>query len=166
MKKDCYFPDFNEPNWPAPIELRKYFLDGGRWWVSPGGNDHWGLEVQGLYGTGALPRRESVNVKLGLIGSPDHGVTLHYRKWDGRIQQVETLYSKGDLSRLGRFMYSLHLDPYSLGLFIPFESAWKAVKEFIEMDGELPTSIEWVAARDLPPETFPDPAVVRHKLPG
>ena len=42
-------------------------------------------------------------------------------------------------------MYSLHGDPYSLGLFIPFEAAFKAVKEFIETDGELPTSIEWLA---------------------
>jgi hypothetical protein len=63
-------------------------------------------------------------------------------------------------------MYNLHADPYSLALFIPFEQAFKAVKQFIETEGELPTSIEWVAARDLPPDTFPDPAVVRHRLPG
>jgi hypothetical protein len=63
-------------------------------------------------------------------------------------------------------MYSLHCDPYSLALFIPFDEAFKAVKLFIETDGELPTNIDWVAGKDLPPETFPDPAVVRHKLPG
>nr|WP_292612931.1 Imm1 family immunity protein [Nitrobacter sp. 62-13] len=40
---------------------------------------------------------------------------------------------------------------------MPFPVAWKAVKEFIETDGELPTSIEWVANSDLSPETFPDP---------
>jgi hypothetical protein len=42
-------------------------------------------------------------------------------------------------------------------LFIPFRTAWPAVREFIETDGELPTSIEWIASSDLPPETFPDP---------
>ena len=157
MKKDCYFPDFDGPGWPAPGELKKYFLDRGRLWISPGGNDHWGLEVQGLYGTGALPRRELVNVKLGLIGSPKHGVTLQYRKWDGRIQQVDTFYSKGDLSLMREFVLSLHDDLYCIGLFIPFELAWKAVKEFMESDGELPTSIEWVAGRNLPPGTFPQP---------
>jgi hypothetical protein len=103
---------------------------------------------------------------MGMIGSPDHGVLLQYDKWDGRIQRRDCYVSKGDLSRLGQFMYSLHGDPYSLGLFIPFESAWKAVKEFIETDGELPTSIGWVAVKDLPPETFPDPALPPQKLPG
>jgi hypothetical protein len=44
-----------------------------------------------------------------------------------------------------------------VGLFIPFRTAWKAVREFIETDGELPKSIEWVADRDIPPEAFPDP---------
>lgn len=42
-------------------------------------------------------------------------------------------------------------------LFIPFETAWKTVKEFTETEGELPKSIEWVANRDLPPGTFPEP---------
>jgi hypothetical protein len=166
VKKDCYFPDFNDPAWPAPDKLKKYFLDRGRLWISPGGNDNWGLEVQGLYGTDALPQSESVNVNLIMTGSPDHGVTLHYAKWDGRIQHKDTYVSRGDLSRLGRFMYSLHGDPYSLGLFISFEAAWKAVKEFIERDGELPTSIAWVAVRDLPAETFPVPTWPPQKLPG
>jgi hypothetical protein len=44
----------------------------------------------------------------------------------------------------------------NIGLFVPFESAWRAVKDFIESDGELPTSIEWIASRDLPPGTFPE----------
>jgi hypothetical protein len=36
----------------------------------------------------------------------------------------------------------------------------KAVKEFLETDGELPKSIEWVANADLPRNTFPDPGTV------
>lgn len=73
------------------------------------------------------------------------------------IQRKQTYNSKGDLRRLGEFVRSLHGTPLSVGLFVPFPVAWKAVKEFIETDGELPTSIEWIASRDLPPETFPDP---------
>jgi len=165
MRKESYFHDFDGPGWPAPDQAKKYFLDGGRLWASYG-NDHWALRAEGLYGTQALSRNESVNIELGMVGSPDHGVLLQYVKWDGRIQHRDCYLSKGDLSRLGRFMYNLHADPYSLALFIPFEQAFKAVKQFIETDGELPTSIEWVAARDLPPDTFPDPAVVRHRLPG
>jgi hypothetical protein len=51
----------------------------------------------------------------------------------------------------------MHGTPLSVGLFIPFRTAWSAVKEFIETNGELPKSIEWVASGDLPPEAFPDP---------
>lgn len=69
----------------------------------------------------------------------------------------ETYSSKGDLSRLGEVVRSLHDTPLPVGLFIQFAMAWSAVKEFIETDGELPKSIEWVANRDLPPNTFPDP---------
>jgi hypothetical protein len=165
MRKDCYFGDFDGPGWPAPDELKKYFSVGGGLWKLAG-NDNWYLDVQGLYGTEALPQRHSVNVILRMTVSPDHGVMLNYDKWDGRIQRKDSYVSKGDLSRLGRFMYSLHGDPLSLGLFIPFEEAWKAVKEFIERDGELPASIAWIAVKDLPAETFPDPALPPQKLPG
>jgi hypothetical protein len=167
VRKDCYLHDYHGPFWPRPVQLEKDLLTPRvRLWASPNGNDHWGLGAEGLYGTDALSHRESVSVKLDMIGSPDHGVLLQYDKWDGRIQRRDCYLSRGDLSRLGRFMYNLHDDPYSLGLFISFESAWRAVKEFIESDGELPTSIEWVAARDLPPETFPVPTWPPEKLPG
>jgi hypothetical protein len=92
-----------------------------------------------------------------MIGNSDLGVYLSYRKWDGRVRQQRSYVAKGDLSRLGEFVRSLHGTPLSVGLFVPFPVAWKAVKEFIETDGELPTSIEWIASSDLPPETFPDP---------
>jgi hypothetical protein len=65
--------------------------------------------------------------------------------------------SKGDLSRLHELVHATHGTPLPAGLFVPIEAAWKAVKEFIETDGELPKSIAWIANRDLPPNTFPDP---------
>jgi hypothetical protein len=69
----------------------------------------------------------------------------------------DTFTSKSDLKRLRELVRSTHDTPLPVGLFIPFEQAWKAVKEFIETEGKLPTSIEWIANRDLPPNTFPDP---------
>jgi hypothetical protein len=36
-----------------------------------------------------------------------------------------------------------------IGLFIPFDRAWLAVKEFIETDGALPKSIDWIASADM-----------------
>lgn len=48
-------------------------------------------------------------------------------------------------------------------LFISFDRAWNAVKEFMKTEGNLPTSIDWVKGSDLPLATFPDPTV---RLPG
>jgi Immunity protein Imm1 len=64
------------------------------------------------------------------------------------------------LKRLREWVRNLHNTPLPVGLFVPFESAWKAVKEFIEMDGQLPKSIEWVANKISLPAHFP----IRKKL--
>jgi Immunity protein Imm1 len=58
---------------------------------------------------------------------------------------------------LNEHVRTLHDDPMPIGLYILFDQAWKAVQEFIVTDGKLPTSIEWINNRDLPPNTFPDP---------
>jgi hypothetical protein len=88
-------------------------------------------------------------------GNPEHGVLLIYSKWGGGLKQ--TYGSKGDFARLRERVRSMHDTVLPVGLFIPFDKAWTAVKEFIETDGKLPKSIEWIANRDLPPNTFPDP---------
>jgi hypothetical protein len=88
-------------------------------------------------------------------GNPEHGVLLIYSKWGGGLKQ--TYSSKGDFARLRERVRSMHDTVLPVGLFIPFDKAWPAVKEFIETDGKLPKSIEWIANRDLPPNTFPDP---------
>jgi hypothetical protein len=156
MKKSCSFHDFYGLGWPSPDELKKYFSAGGKLWTSRG-NDNWGLRAEGLYGTAILPQSDAVNVDLRMMGSPEHGVTLDFARWHGRIRRLDRYCSVGDLSRFGRFMYSLQGNPYSLGLFIPFEEAFKAVKEFIENDGELPTSIGWISGEGLLPKAFPVP---------
>lgn len=63
----------------------------------------------------------------------------------------------GDLNRLNELVRSSHGTPLPVGLFVPFEQAWPAVKEFLLNDGRRPESIEWVANVDLPSNTFPDP---------
>jgi len=156
--KHTNFDEFDWNGWPHPHELERFFLaPKGEEWSFAGGNDSWGLRVEGLCGTEQRSRFEQVTSNLSMIGNSDLGVYLSYRKWDGRVRQQRSYVAKGDLSRLGEFVRSLHGTPLSVGLFVPFPVAWKAVKEFIETDGELPTSIEWVANSDLSPETFPDP---------
>jgi hypothetical protein len=150
MRKSCCFHDFCGPGWPSPDELQKYFSAGGKLWASHG-NDTWVLRAEGLYGTAILPQPDAVAVDLRMTGCPDHGVTLDFARWHGRIRRLDRYCSVGDLRRLRQFMVSLQGDPYSLGLFIPFGEAFTAVKEFIESDGELPTSIGWISGEGFPP---------------
>jgi hypothetical protein len=166
VRKKIYFGRFDSNGWPAPSEFEPFFLaPKGQEWSFQGRNDSWGLDVRGLYGTGDRAEMDQVKAHLYMTGNRDLGVHLVYSKWDGRIRRQYSYSPKGDLSRLGEFVESLHETQLSVGLFIPFPEAWKAVKEFMETDGELPTSIEWIATRDFPPGTFPIPTWPLSKLP-
>jgi Immunity protein Imm1 len=157
MKKNIYFHDFRRELWPSLDELAPYFLapDGSRW--VRGGNDSWGIGVQGLEGTEHLPfSRGRKDINLTMWGGPGVGVLLIYHKI-GPVGFRDAYSSKGDMSRIREWVDSLHEDPLPVGLFIPFDKAWLAVKEFMETEGQLPTSIEWVRNHDLPPNTFPSP---------
>lgn len=46
----------------------------------------------------------------------------------------------------------------SAGQFVPFADAYRAVKEFMETDGELPTCIEWGPGVDIPDEAYLHPS--------
>jgi hypothetical protein len=137
--------------------LERYFLaPAGKVWFFETGNDGALFKGEGADGTEHLQANKGrIDISLSLWGYPDLGVLLIWSKWGGGHKQTYT--SKGDLTRLRELVRSLHETPLPVGLFIPFEKAWKAVKEFIETDGALPKSIEWIANRDLPPNTFPDP---------
>jgi hypothetical protein len=157
MKKSAYFDSKPRKGWPEPDELKPYFLaPPGNRWFNTGGNDAADLRAEGIDGTGDLEEEKGrVDLSLMMWGNPDLGVLLIYRKYGGGLREAFTSYS--DLNRLDEFVRTLHGDKMPIGLYIPFEDAWKAVKEFIETDGQLPKSIDWVANKDLPPNTFPPP---------
>lgn len=157
MKKSTYFASRPSTGWPKPVEIEHFFLaPPGRRWFFETGNDGARFLVEGLNGTEHLEAHKSrVDADLMMWAHPDLGVLLIYSKWGGGFK--ETYSSKGNLARLGEHVRSMHDTLLPVGLFIPFEMAWKAVKEFIETDGALPKSIAWIANRDLPPSTFPDP---------
>jgi hypothetical protein len=161
MRKFTYFDTFNRRGWPATKELARYFLTAaGRRQFFESGNDSWGLKAQGLDGTEHLQAHKGrIDIDLTILGNLEHGVLLFYRKWGGEYQ--DRYYSKGDQRRLFELVKTAHGDLMPIGLFIPWDTAWKAIKEFIEIDGALPKSIEWIADRDLPPEVFPDPRAHR-----
>jgi hypothetical protein len=157
MKKFAYFASRDFDGWPEAREIEPYFLaPPGKTWFFETRNDSGGLSAEGVDGTEHLPRNGGrVDLSLQMWGNRDHGVLLIYTKWGGGVQQMYS--SKGDLGRLREWVRTTHGTPLPVGLYIPFEVAWKAVKEFIDTDGALPKSIEWIANRDLPPDTFPEP---------
>ncbi len=95
-------------------------------------------------------------------GSPELGVLLQYARYGGGAPRQDG-FSQGDMTRIRQWTRTLHNDPMPIGLYIPFAKAWLAVREFMETEGQLPTSIEWVKSSHLPEQTFPDPTV---RLPG
>lgn len=157
MRKRTYFDRFKSQGWPEPREFEPFFLSAPeKCWSYLSGNDNWSLSGKGADGTENLQEGQGrIDIQLEMWGNPRLGVLIIYSKLGGGYRDVFT--SKGDLSRLGELVRGLHDTPLPVGLFIPFDQGWKAVKEFIETDGALPKSIEWVSNHDLPPNTFPDP---------
>lgn len=156
-KRRAYFDTFSGEGWPSLDVLKPYFLGPPeRRWFSDTGNDSASLSLLGVEGTAHLePNQGRIDIELSLWGNPGLGVLLIYAKRGG---DHDALYSsKGNMLRIREWVRSTHDDPLPIGLFVSFERAWLAVREFIETEGELPTSIEWIANRDLPPNTFPDP---------
>ena len=164
MKKDIYFDRRFGPGWPPLHDLEPYFRPPphGRGWFDETGNDSASLRLYGVDGTDALPEGKGrIDIDLAMWGHPDLGVLLIYEKVGGG--HMEGYCSKGDVGRFGEWVRSTHDTPLPIALFVPFSEAWKAVREFMETEGQLPKSIEWVKGTDLPPGTFPDPTV---RLPG
>ncbi len=157
MRKHSYFDSHQFEGWPDPKELRPFFFaPPGKEWFHTGGNDTAGLDAEGIDGTDHLNSNGGrVDLTLYMWGIPELGVLLIYHKHGGGSSLAYS--SKGDLARLREWVRSLHSTPLPVGLFIPFDKAYSAVKEFIETDGKLPKSIEWIANKDLPQGTFPDP---------
>jgi immunity protein Imm1 of predicted polymorphic toxin system len=157
LRKSAYFASRPSAGWPPAKQLERYFLaPSGQRWFFETENDSANFTAEGVDGTEHLEADKGrIDVDLDMWGNPEHGVLLIYSKWGGGLKEIYS--SKGDLARLGERVRTMHDTVLPIGLFIPFEKAWTAVKEFIETDGKLPGSIEWIANRDLPPNTFPDP---------
>jgi len=158
MKKHSYFASRFRDGWPSPEEIAPlFFAAPGKRWFFETGNDSAGLTVEGIEGTShfepADPGR--VAVHLDIWAHPELGVQLTWRKWGGGHK--ETYHSRGDLLRLGEHVRSLHDTLLPVGLFIPWEQAWEAVRDFIETDGQRPESVAWIEESKLPAGTFPSP---------
>lgn len=157
MRKHAYFDTYWEEGWPSLSWLKPYFIaPPEKRWAFSTGNDSAGFDAEGVDGTEHLEvGKGRINIRFDLYGNRRLGVLLVWSKRGGGFREVYS--SKGNLTRLREWIRNVHDDPLPVGLFIPFEDAWEAVKEFIETDGQRPTSIEWVNNYDLPPDTFPAP---------
>jgi len=157
MRKHSYFASREIRGWPRPADIERYFLaPPAKRWFFETRNDGASFDAEGVEGTQHLePGKGRIDISLELWGHPEHGVLLIWSKMGGGHEEMYT--SKGDLRRLRELVRTLHGTPMPVGLYVPFDVAWKAVKEFLEGDGARPKSIEWAANLDLPANTFPDP---------
>lgn len=159
MKKHAYFHTFWGDEWPTLEFLEPYFTHPAKdfGWFPNSSNDSARISIQGLDGTEHLPwGRGRKDIDLAMWGNSEHGVLLQHSRIGGGVPRQDW-FSRGDTTRLREWVRTLHNDPMPIGLYIPFDKAWKAVKEFMETEGQLPTSIEWIKGDDLPEGTFPDP---------
>jgi hypothetical protein len=89
MRKDAFFDDHWGRGWPDLGNIKACLTDPERreqFFVE--GQDGGSFSIDGLYGTEGLPDRGGlVAATLYLHMNPDHGATLQYSKWDGRVQK-------------------------------------------------------------------------------
>ena len=117
------------------------------------GNDGAGLLAEGVDDSKQLEfGKGRIDIGLEMWGHPDLGVLLIWSKLGGGFKLMFSSQGRPDPASASGFE-ALTIRRCRVGLFVPYETAWKAVKEFIETDGELPKSIEWIANRELPPGT-------------
>jgi hypothetical protein len=163
MMKDTYFRadngHFNGVGWPDIKWLEPYFLTAAGRRRAFSEQQSWGLKLYGIDGTEHLQRYKGrIDINLTIQGDLKHGILLWYNKSGGG--EWEAKYSKGDSAKWRQWVETPQGDQMPAALFIPFEMAWKAVKEFIEREGALPKNVEWIADFDLPDFAFrPDLAV-------
>lgn len=160
-RKRVHYDRFWGSFWPATHELAPYFLakPAGSGWVHGTGIDSAGLDLEGVGGTEHLPPgRGRADTSLSMWASPELGVLLQYARYGGG-EPRQDWFSKDYMSKTRQWVRSLHDTLLPVGLFIPFVQAWLAVREFMETEGQLANSIEWVSSDDLPANTFPDPTV-------
>jgi hypothetical protein len=119
MKKCTYFDYLPREGWPSPNEMERYFLSAlGRRQAFDTDND----------GTEHLPAgTERIDIRLTIVGNLRYGAFLHYARYGGT--QSDNYFSKADLKRLREWVETKHGDLRPVGLFIPFERAWTAVKD-------------------------------------
>jgi hypothetical protein len=156
MRKESHFRNFMGPGWPTPAQLAPYFLSPAERAQIFEPSTAMGLSAEGANGTEHLEARKGrIDIDLTMTGHLFHGVHFCYSK-DGGGELPMCYYSKGDLRRLREWIETQDGDLVPVGLFVPFEIAWKVVKEFIERDGALPDSnIAWIACDDVPAYAFP-----------
>ncbi|HZP75537.1 MAG TPA: Imm1 family immunity protein [Pseudolabrys sp.] len=163
MRQYAYFASRDFDGWPSLQEIEPYFrgIPGRSWfaprrrWFNETGNDTAGFLIETAH-----PKQEDrITVELMLWGNLKYGVLLIWSMSGGGY--AEHYASKGDLERLKEFVRTEHSDPNPIGLYVPFERAWEAVKEFLQDHGTRPQSIDWIATSELPDDVFPD----QHDIP-
>lgn len=159
VKREAAFDDHWGNGWPDISAVEQGLADPEKLaQLLAKGRDGGCFSIEWIYDkSDSTPQFGTVGAVLYMHMNTDHGIKLQYSGWDRRTGNRETYHSKGDLMRLKQFVRSFHGTPLSIGLFVPFEKGRKAIKEFLQTDGELPRSVDWISDDDLPSEVFPIP---------
>ena len=154
MKKVARIGDYFENNWPDPADIKHMFFDYSENKWASGGASGASFTLYGADGTqGKEPYSERIDIKLSLIDFAQFGTFVQYSKHGGGMRENYFCLWNKDL--IGQTFLSRHDEEYSRALVIPFDRSFELVKEFLEQDGKLPTSISWTSEYDLPDEAFP-----------
>jgi hypothetical protein len=153
MKKSTRFDKIqHDSHWPEPEQMKPYFLGpGGRWEFEAGGCD------------GSLRLdNDGDTIKMYMTGHSEYGVHLNYISSKGG--KKESFSSKGSEGLLWYWFRDNQDNAVSFGLTVPFKKAWEAVSEFLESDGKLPKSIDWIKDEDIPRGVIPDSPMAAHAV--
>ena len=157
MKRFISINGFECNRWPAADQLEQSFLDPARrnWAFWDGGGGGY-ISVSGLDGTENEPDGPNrSNARIAIRAHRKHGATLDHHWWDGKRRVSTSHLSLGSTSDMTKLPHLDNRQPFAVGLFIPFELAWLALKDFMVDPIHPSKSVPWINAKDLPPSAIP-----------
>ncbi len=153
MRRFIFINGFEGPDWPPIATLEREFMDPTRrewaYWDGSGAAGGY-MKISGIEGTEAQPDgRTRSGATISIRAHRQFGATLSHHWWDAKSATATTHLSLGDRSLLSQMTTLDDRQPYPIGLFIPFELAWLAFRDFIQEPTRVTSAVPWINGVDL-----------------